>query len=78
MFPGLPFQAIWAIMIKYMAMKATRKLNFFPPKGEVSQYYSPQEIFHHEKLDYNKHYLIAQFLYVQAHTEPNPLNSQAP
>ena len=33
---------------------------------------------HHEKLDYNKQCLIAQFLYVQAHMEPNPLNSQAP
>jgi len=29
-------------------------------------------------LDYNKHCLIKQFSYVQAHNEPNPSNSQEP
>ncbi len=59
-------------------MECTKKLNFFPPKGGISKYYSPREILHHQKLDYNKHCTIPQFSYVQPHNEPNPTNSQAP
>ena len=59
-------------------MECTKKLNFFPPKGGISKYYSPREILHHQKLDYGKHCTIPQFSYVQAHDEPNPTNSQAP
>jgi hypothetical protein len=53
-------------------MEAMMKLNFFPPKGGVSKYYSPQEILHHEKLDYMKQCSIPQFAYIQADDEPNP------
>jgi hypothetical protein len=65
-------------MIKYLAMEATRKLNFFPPKGGVSKYYSPQEILHQVRIDYKKQCSIPQFSYIQAHDEPIPKNGQAP
>ena len=65
-------------MIKFLAMECTKKLNYFPPKGGVSKYYSPREILNQQKLDFNKHCTIAQFSYVQAHEEPQPSNSQMP
>jgi hypothetical protein len=77
-FHSLPFKAIPKIMIKFLAMECTKKLNYFPPKGGVSKYYSPREILHQQKLDFNKHCTIAQFSYVQAHEEPQPSNSQMP
>ena len=66
------------IMIKYLVMEAARKLNFFPPKGGVSKYFSPREIVVQQKLDYSKHCSIPIFSYVQAHDEPNPLNTPDP
>jgi hypothetical protein len=77
-FHSLPFKAIPKIMIKFLAMECTKKLNYLPPKGGVSKYYSPREILHQQKLDFNKHCTIAQFSYVQAHEEPQPSNSQMP
>ena len=58
-------------------MEATRKLNFFPPRGGVFLYYSPGKKLHNEKLDYKKHCSIPTFSYVQAHNEPHPTNTQA-
>ena len=74
----LPFQAIPKIMIKMLAMECTNKLNFFPPKGEVSQYYSPRMILTGNVLDYNKHCSVPFGSYVQAHNENTPTNSMAP
>jgi hypothetical protein len=31
------------ITIKFLVMECTKKLNYFPPKGGVSKYYSPRE-----------------------------------
>jgi hypothetical protein len=59
-------------------MECAKKLNFFPPKGGVSQFYSPQMILHQKALDYQKHCSIPFGSYVQAHTEPEPRNSQLP
>lgn len=72
----LPFDSISRIMLKYLAMESARKLNYFPPKDGVSSYYSPREILHGIKLDYQKHCTIPLFAYVQAHDEPEPRNSQ--
>jgi hypothetical protein len=77
-FHTLPFKTIPKIMIKFLAMECTKKLEYFPPNGGVSKYCSPREILHQQKLDYNKHCTIAQFSYVQAHDEPQPSNSQMP
>ena len=71
-FHSLPFRAIPKIMIKHLVMDSARKLNFFPANGGISKYYSPREILHQRKLDYQKHCDIPIFAYVQAHDEPNP------
>ncbi|KAG7348409.1 hypothetical protein IV203_017114 [Nitzschia inconspicua] len=75
---SLPFKAIPKLFIKELVMETANKLNFFPPKNGVSQYYSPREILSHQRLDYDKHCTIPQFSYVQAYDEPKPKNSQAP
>jgi len=76
-FHSLPFRAISKLMIKYLVIEAARKLNYFPPKGGISQYYSPREIIHRVKLDYARHCAVSQYAYVQAHDEPSPSNTLA-
>ena len=70
-----PFSAIPKIMIKALVMESTRKLNFFPPKGGISSYYSLRDILHSEKLDYNRQCHIPPFSHVMAHDEPQPSNT---
>lgn len=41
-------------VIQYMVTEAAKKLNYFPPQGGISDYFSPREILHHRKLDYRK------------------------
>ena len=65
-------------MIKILAMDCTKKLIFSPPKGGISNYYSPRTIMHQQTLDYNKHCAVTFGTYVQAHDEPNFKNSQQP
>jgi Reverse transcriptase (RNA-dependent DNA polymerase) len=77
-FHRLPFKAIPKIMVKILTMECAKKLNFFPPTGGISSYYSPRMIMHQKNLDYEKHCSIPFGAYVQAHTEPDPTNSQHP
>jgi hypothetical protein len=56
----------------------SKKLNFFPAKNGISQYYSPRIILHQQNLDYDKHCQYAFGTYVQAHNEPDPSNTNAP
>jgi hypothetical protein len=77
-FHRLPFNKIPKIMVKILAMECAKKLNFFPPKGGISPYYSPRMILHQQNLDYNKHCSIPFGAYVQAHHEPDPKNTQHP
>jgi hypothetical protein len=65
-------------MVKVLAREFGKRLNFFPPKGGISNFYSPHVILHQENLDYNKHCSIAFGLYVQAHQEPSPTHTQHP
>jgi hypothetical protein len=65
-------------MVRILAMESAKKLNFSPPKGVVSPYYSPQMIMHQQSINYNKHFSITFGSYVQAHAKPNPQNSQHP
>ena len=51
----LPYKNIPRIMVETLVMESAKKLNFFPPKGGVSQYYSPRMLLHQKKLDYFKH-----------------------
>lgn len=77
-FHRLPYQKIPNIMVKILTMECAKKLNFFPPKGGISPYYSPRMILHQQSLDYNKHCLIPFGSYVQAHHEPDIKNTQHP
>ena len=77
-FHRLPFKALPILVLKVLVMESARKLNFFPAKNGISQYYSPRQIVHRETLDYEKDckYYLGQ--YVQAHDDPNPKNTQDP
>jgi hypothetical protein len=77
-FHRLPFKNIPKIMVKILAMECAKKLNFFPPKGGISPYYSPRMILHQQSLDYSKHCYYPFGSYVQAHNEPDPKNTQHP
>ena len=66
------------ILVKYLVMESTKKLNFFPNKNRVSKHYSPCMILHKENLDYNRHCKFVLGEYIQAHDEPNPTNTNAP
>ena len=70
-----PFKKLPRKVLKYLVMECTRKLNFFPVKGGVSNYYSPREIIHKVPLDYNTQCAIAPLSYVLAHNEPSPSNT---
>ena len=65
-------------MIRFLVMDCTKKLNIFPVKGGVSDYFSPHMLLKHKNLDYDKHCLIPFGAFVQVNHEPEPLNSNAP
>ena len=46
-----------------------QKLNLFPAKGDISEYYSPRTILNQRVVDYNKECLIPFGAYVQANNE---------
>jgi hypothetical protein len=77
-FHSLPFKAIPKVMLMHLAMDVTKKLNFFPTKGGVSDYYSPYVIMSGRKLDYNKHLKYQFGSYVQANQDNDPTNTNAP
>jgi hypothetical protein len=54
--------------VKILTMDCANKLNFFPPTGGISPYYSPRMIMHQQTLDYEKHCSIPFGTYIQAHT----------
>ena len=72
-----PYTHLPRILVKFLVMESTKKLNFFPNKNGVSKYFSPRMIMHHENLDYERHckYQIGE--YVQAHDEPPQTNTNA-
>ena len=73
-----PFTHLPRILVKYLVMESTKKLNFFPNKHGVSKYFGLRMIMHQENLDHERHckYQIGE--YVQAHHEPNHTNTNAP
>jgi hypothetical protein len=62
----LPYNHLPCIMIKVLVNDFAKKLNFFPVKNGISQYYSLHMILHQWNLDYNKHCQYAFGTYVQA------------
>jgi hypothetical protein len=73
----LPYSQLTSTMTKMLVTESTKKLNFFPSKGGISEYYSPRMILHQKTLDYKKNCKYSFGSYVQAHDEPNPLNTTA-
>ena len=53
-------------MIRYLNFEVVIKLNYFPGKGGLSPYYSPQTIVKQQTLDYNKHFTITFGAFFQA------------
>ena len=53
-FHRLSYKAIPHIMVQYLSMDCTHKINMFPAKGGISQYYSPRVIIGQRALDYKK------------------------
>ena len=74
-FHYLPFKNIPKLMIKFLAMEVARKLNMFPPRGGVSNYYSPRAILHGKPLEYSKHCRVPFGTYVQGHDDNDPKNT---
>jgi hypothetical protein len=73
-----PFTHLPRILVKYLVMESTKKLNFFPNKNGVSKYFSPCMIMHKETLDYARHCKYQIDEYVQAHDKPDHTNTDAP
>jgi hypothetical protein len=65
-------------MVKVLIDDSTKKLNFFPAKNGISQYYSPHMILHQRNLNHDKHCQYAFATYIQAHDEPDSSNTNAP
>jgi hypothetical protein len=65
-------------MVKVLIDDSTKKLNFFPAKNGISQYYSPHMIVHQRNLNYDKHCQYAFATYIQAHDEPDSSSTNAP
>jgi hypothetical protein len=74
----LPYDHLPRILVKYLVMESTKKLNFFPNKNGVSKYFSPRMILHQENIDYERHCSYSLGEYVLAHEEPQPSNMNAP
>ena len=49
-----PFKALPKAVMKALVMESAKKLNFFPNKYGISNYYSPRQIVHWVTLDCNK------------------------
>ena len=74
----LPYKQLTKTMTKVLVMDSAKKLNFFPAKHGISQYYSPRMILHQQNLDYSKNCKYTFGTYVQAHDEPEPKNNLSP
>ena len=66
------------VMIQYLSMQCTSKLNMFPAKDGISPYYSPRVLLNQQTLDYKKECQVSIGAYVQVHTKPTYTNSNAP
>ena len=78
MYYCLPYKAVPKIMIKAAAKCALKWLNMFPPKGGVSQYYSPGAIIMGKPLNYNNNCKYSFESYVIALNKNNLMNTPAP
>ena len=75
---NLPFQAIPKVMIKALARRVVKFVNMFPPKGGVSEYWSPRAIVTGRPLDYNASCICPFGSFLEASHEPSPSIAPAP
>ena len=75
---GLPFQRIPKLVTIHMVLVVVKLLNYFLPKGGISETLSPKAIMLGETLDYKKHLHLPFGQYCQVHKEDHPRNSQLP
>jgi hypothetical protein len=71
----LPYKQLTKTMTKILVMDSAKKLNFFPAKHRISEYYSPRMILHQKNFDYTKNCKFTFGTYVQAHNKPSPTNN---
>ena len=74
----LPYRHLTRTLVKILVTESAKKLNFFPAKHGVSQYYSPRMLMHQRNLDYSRHCQYALGTFVQAHDEPKHSSTNAP
>ena len=74
----LPYRKLPNAMVDALVFDSTRKLNFFPAKGGVSPYFSPEVLIHNTVVDYRQHCSTPFGSYVQALHEINPTNATKP
>ena len=72
-YPSLPKKALIVLV-----MESTKSLNYFPPMGGVSPYYSPHMILHQQQLEYSKHCSVSFGDYIQAPADNTKTNDQRP
>ena len=73
-----PFSTLPKRVIEAIVTESAKKLNYFPAEGGCSEYYSPREILHQARLQYDVHCKIPMLSYVLAHNEPKQTNSMSP
>ena len=71
----LPYKQITKTMTKILVMDSAKKLNFFPVKNGISEYFSRRMLFHQRTLDYTEKCKFTFGTYVQVHNEPSPTNN---
>ena len=74
----LPYNHLCRILVKYLVIESTKKINFFPAKHGVSKYYSPRMILHKENLDFKRHCKYVLGEYVQATSDEKEKNNNKP
>ena len=74
---NMPFKVIPWIMLIDMIYSSTLWINGFPPKGGVSETYTPRNIMTNIQFDFNRNYHLPFRSYAQAHYEPSRKNIQA-
>jgi hypothetical protein len=75
---SLPFNRIPRLLTIYIVFKAVKLLNYFPPKGGISDTVSPRTIMTGETLNYKTQLTLQIGQYCQVHEEFTPRNSQLP
>jgi len=65
----LPFWFFPRLLVRWIAMSKTTKLNWFPVKGGLSEHCSPNMILQLPQPDYNRDIKVPQGSYVQAYQD---------